>query len=269
LETIDELIASNRLGSAVERLAAEGRARPRDPAPRLGLFTLLAFAGELDRAGKQLEVLEGLGAAGPDAARRRFLLGAERQRAALLAGDVPPPAPDDSAGAVATAFNAWRQARDGDAEGAAAILAAIDDRRPSRSGRLAGTPFDDLVDADDLLRPVLEAFTPDGYAWVPWDAVQYLAVSPPRDLLDILWSPAKLATRGGTIGVVAIPGLYPGSHAHADDAVRLGRGTAWADLGAGLARGAGAKLYVVDWQGRTLWDLADVEFDVLGASAVP
>lgn len=261
MSMIDKLIQSNQLRAASDQLAAAVREHPRDPTPRIGLFGLLALAGDLDRAEKQLSALEGLGPSTLDLARLRFLLGAERQRVQWLAGDTPPPTPDDVSGLVARSFDAWKLARAGDSAGAAALLAAIEDRRAPRSGRLADVPFDDLIDADDLLRPVLEVITPDGYAWVPWDAVQYLSVERPRDLLDRLWPTAKLGTVGGTIGVVVIPGLYPGSHQSSDEAARLGHATHWLDLGAGLARGAGARVFVVDGQGRGLWDLTEVEFD--------
>jgi type VI secretion system protein ImpE len=59
-----ELYQAGRLGAAIEALSGEVRANPADVSRRVFLFELLAFAGEWDRAEKQLDVL---GQAGPQA----------------------------------------------------------------------------------------------------------------------------------------------------------------------------------------------------------
>lgn len=43
-----------------------------------------------------------------------------------------------------------------------------------------------------------------------------------------------------------MPALYPGSHEHADDSVRLGRGTDWKELDGGAALGVGLHTYLRD-----------------------
>jgi protein involved in temperature-dependent protein secretion len=70
------------------------------------------------------------------------------------------------------------------------------------------------------------------------------------------------------IGAVVVPGLYSTSWNHADELVRLGRRNEWIDLGAGLVRGAGAKVYDVGGQNKALVELQGVEFDIPAASEV-
>ena len=48
----------------------------------------------------------------------------------------------------------------------------------------------------------------------------------------------------GLEGDVLLPGLYPGSHEHADDAVKLGRATEWVGAEGEVVRGAGGKLFL-------------------------
>src|SRR4051812_28850167 len=52
-----ELFKAGRLGEAIEAQTQEVKANPIDPNRRVFLFELLAFAGELDRARRQLEAV--------------------------------------------------------------------------------------------------------------------------------------------------------------------------------------------------------------------
>ena len=57
MPTARELYAAGRLDSAIETLGAELRNAPTDAHRRTFLFELLSFAGQYDRAEKQLDVL--------------------------------------------------------------------------------------------------------------------------------------------------------------------------------------------------------------------
>ena len=59
------------------------------------------------------------------------------------------------------------------------------------------------------------------YYWVPLEQVESLAANAPAAPRDLLWLPAHLSLRDGPEGDVFLPALYPGSHEHADDAVKL------------------------------------------------
>ena len=64
MPTARELYAAGRLDSAIETLGAELRSNPLDAQRRTFLFELLTFAGQYDRAAKQLDVLARSGADG-------------------------------------------------------------------------------------------------------------------------------------------------------------------------------------------------------------
>ena len=57
MPTARELYAAGRLESAIEALGSELRDAPTDAHRRTFLFELLSFAGQYDRAEKQLDVL--------------------------------------------------------------------------------------------------------------------------------------------------------------------------------------------------------------------
>jgi protein involved in temperature-dependent protein secretion len=63
------------------------------------------------------------------------------------------------------------------------------------------------------------------------------------------------------IAAVAVPGLYSTSCQHADELVRLGQRNEWVDLGFGLTRGFGTKVYNVGERARPLVELRDLAFD--------
>ena len=71
----------------------------------------------------------------------------------------------------------------------------------------------------------------------------------PRRLRDLLWLPANLRTRSteqADLGDVLLPVLTPQAAAHADDLVRLGRMTVWAETASGDVIPHGQKLWLAD-----------------------
>ena len=128
---------------------------------------------------------------------------------------------------------------------AAELLARAAEATPPLQGQLNGRPFQELCDADDLFGGVLEVMAHGRYFWAGLEQVRLVAMNPPRFPRDLLYIPAhlELATEAGE---VFLPALYPGSHEHADDQVKLGRMTDWKDLGSGLTQGLGLHTYLID-----------------------
>ena len=261
-----ELLEAGELGAAIEGLGAELRSRPTDLRRRIFLFELLCFAGDLGRAGRQLDAIEHQESApAPGGISAvpvyRGLLGAEADRMALFAEGRRPRFMLEPTPAVERHLEALEWLRQGDPDRARTTLDRADGAEADPIRGLAGeSAFEGFRDADDVLAPVLEVFAPAGYFWVPWDQVQYLEVVPPKSLRDLLWAPAKLATFDGQLGEVHVPLLYPGSGASADDPVRLGRKTDWSDAGAGIVRGLGGKLFLAGDDARTLLELGHLQF---------
>jgi type VI secretion system protein ImpE len=261
--TAEGLLDEGRLAEAIASVEERVATRRDNPADRALLFELLGFAGELDRAEQQLEAIERLDPR-PEARlgvrAYRGVIEAERARARLFdQGQFPQffSEPTPAVGLHLEALGLWRAGR---TAAARAVLDRASSLWRGRPGRAGGAAVDLVRDADDLLAPVLEVVTTEGYYWVPWEHVQFLLIPPPQYLRDLLWTPARLATDHGMLGEVYLPNLYFGSHRHPDEAVRLGRVTIWDDVGSGVIRGAGQKMVFAGDQPRTLLEIGEIQF---------
>lgn len=261
--TAKDLMDAGQLGPAVARLSEDLRARPADRGARTFLFELLCFSNDFDRAERQLEVLGRQDGDPLGIQLYRSLLSAERSRARLFSEGLRPRfvlEPPPAVGLHLEALDLLRQGRPAEAREALDRAGALQAPLRGTAGEVA---FDEFRDSDDLLAPVLEVVAPSGYFWIPWEQIQYLAVSPPRNLRDLLWTPVDLATFDGQIDQVYVPNLYPGTGSHPDDLVRLGRKTDWQDVGEGIVRGAGPKIFLAGDNSFTLPELGVVQFSAL------
>ncbi len=264
-----EFLKAGDLTHAIERAQQDVRSRPLDPQSRMVLFELLCFAGQWDRAALQLDSL-GHSSADPaagDTALCRELLGAQVQRERFLSDGKPPRFFIDPPSTVTTALDTWARIRAGDLADAVHRLEEAQAGQVPLRGRLDDDRFEDFRDSDDALAGVLEAFDRGVYYWIPWEDIQFLDVSPPRSVRDLIWAPARIALVQGVLGQIYLPCLYPGSAARTDDLIRLGRKTDWVDAGCGLSRGVGLKTFLVDDAFRTIFELRDLHFDAPAASS--
>ena len=237
-----ELFRAGRLAEAVKTLSAEVRDNPADARRRTFLFELLCFAGEYDRADKQLEVLS---QAGPNselgAILYRSALFADRQRQDLFASAVTPNETDAS--------------------------------ESDRTGTLNGKPFSYFSDADPRIGARVELFAAGNYLLLPLAHVASIQIEPPKRLRDLLWTPAAVQTtpqfKGTELGEVLIPVLSPFSSKHADDNVRLGRATVWEKPENYDGQVPfGQKMWLVDDEEIPLLELRSLEFDAAAAVAM-
>ena len=224
-----ELFQAGQLDEAIASLGVELRSNPTDPQRRAFLFELLSFAGNHDRAEKQLDVLSsGSAEAGIGALTLKAALQADRLRSEMFTtGSLPTgPAP-----------------------------------RPV-AGTLNGQPFTTLEDADPRIGARLEVFAGGQYLWLPLEHVATVRSERPARLRDLLWAPAKLMTgpgfRGLELGDILLPVLTPLAAQHADPQVRLGRVTVWEELSDGQVAPAGQKLLLVDGEEVPLLDVREL-----------
>jgi type VI secretion system protein ImpE len=233
-----------RLREALDAQILAVKAAPADHGKRLFLFELSAFAGDLDRARRQIDALS---YDDPELEQGRVtylkLLDAEDLRRKLFRDGVQPSFAADPPEHVAYRLDAIRLLREGRTAEAAEVLDQANAMAPPLSGSLNGKPFDGIRDADDLLGPVLEVMAQGKYLWLPLEQVTAVAMGPPRFPRDTIWAPARVVTTVGEEGEVFLPTLYAGSHEHADDAIRLGRATSWTEDAP--VRGCGAKTFLV------------------------
>jgi type VI secretion system protein ImpE len=196
--TVSQYFQAGQLREAIQALGEELRSNPTDSRRRTFLFELLCFAGEYDRAQKQLAVLA---QGGPDAEVGSLLcrsaLAAERVRQNLFVnGDTPAP------------------------------MATVE-----RPGALNGRRFQTLEDADPRFGPRLEVFAAGEYVLLPLAYCSSLRMEAPKLLRDLLWSTAIIdidpAYRNRDLGQLLLPMNYPLSWRHPSDQVKLGRATEW------------------------------------------
>src|ERR1017187_1248699 len=194
------LYKAGQLRAAIDALGAKLKKQPLDTKRRTFLFELLCFAGEFDRAEKQINILSD---AGPEAASGALL--------------------------YRSALHAERERQDMFARGALPLGAT----HPSRSGQLNGDEFAALSDADPRIGAHLEAFIAGSYTWIPFRYIESIETQPPKRLRDLLWLPALVSTtsefRFRDLGEILLPAIAPLSWKHNDDEVRLSRTTVWED----------------------------------------
>lgn len=260
--TAKELLDAGQLAAAIEQLNKEVKARPADPRLRTFLFELLCFAGDYQRADRQLEVIGHQSTTAEIGVQiYRNAMAAERARQRLFADGLQPHFllnPPPYARFHLDAINRLRENRP---EEAKALLEESLRSRPAVTGRLDGQPFSDLQDSDELVAPFLEAVIQEQYTWVPFTQIKRIQIPAPKRLRDLLWTQATLETTVGPTGEVLLPVLYTGSSSHDNEQVRLGRMTDWQPLGAGLVRGVGQRLFLVDDQEHAILAVRELEFD--------
>ncbi|HEV7859681.1 MAG TPA: type VI secretion system accessory protein TagJ [Pyrinomonadaceae bacterium] len=255
------LLDAGQLTKAIEAATREVKAHPADVAGRTFLFELLLFAGDWERALKQLDVVAGQNAQSELGAQvYRNNIEAMRQRERLWSESLAPHFLSEPPAEVDMHLAAIKEWSAGRVPEAQALLDAAAEQRVPQAGRNDGLEFDDWRDADDLLAPVLELIIADKYAWLPFAHIKQIEFAPPRQLRDLVWCPVRVQTRQGTIGEMFAPALYEGSQKHADDLVRLGRMTDWQGDDEGPARAVGLRLFMADDEEKTIFETRRLEF---------
>jgi type VI secretion system protein ImpE len=237
----EELWREGRLSDAIDAQLAEVKASPLDADRRYFLFGLLAFAGDLERASRQLDALgveDEQMAAGTVPYHNLLAAEAERRRVTSSGGE--PLLPDDAPETLRQRVRALH----GDG-GARAIVDGVVAEEPPITGTCDGDTFESISDTDEVLGPTLEVFAGGRWLLLPFGNVRKLTIREPRHLLDLLWLPAALEDREGTRADVHLPVLYPGTHEASSDEIRLGRSTEWEERD-GVTRGVGQRVLFVD-----------------------
>ena len=239
-----DLFKDGKLQDAINEQTNSVKDNPGNQNKRLFLFELLSFAGDLDRAKKQLNALEYEKTEEMLAiSAYRNCLTAEKQRREIFTGTKPEFFSEPS-GPILTRIQGIQALGSKDFKGASALISEANDKAPAIKGILDGVAFEGLRDADDLFANILEVYSSDKYFWVPLEDIASLEISAPKFPRDLIFIPLKINLKTGEAGAVHMPGLYLGSHEHSSDMVRLGRENDWQELENGLMRGFGRKLFL-------------------------
>ncbi len=238
-----ELYRAGRLTDAIKALSGELRDNPTDVRRRTFLFELLCFAGEYERADKQLEVLA---QAGPQSE-----MGVLTYRSALFAE---------------------RQRHDVFERGEFPSQPAEENDSPGRGGTVNGKSFTYFSDADSRTGARLEIFAAGNYLLLPLEHVASIEIPPPKKLRDLIWTPAAVRTtpafKGTELGEVFLPVLAPFSWRHPDESVRLGRMTVWEKPEESEYQiPFGQKMWLVDDEEIPFLELRGLEFNPASVAA--
>ncbi|HKR11894.1 MAG TPA: type VI secretion system accessory protein TagJ [Pyrinomonadaceae bacterium] len=257
-----DLLAAGKLREATEMLIAEVKANPVDTSKRTFLFELSCFAGDWDRAERQLDVI-GLqdvqAALGVTVYRANVK--AERERARVFSEGIEPHFLSAPPPYVDLYIAAIRHLHKGELTEARGALAQAEEERTAVAGKLGHKSFEDFRDCDDFVGGVLEVIVKDRYVWLPFEQIKRLEIMPPTQLRDFLWARVQLEAWDGTVGELYLPSLYAGTNQHDDDNVKLGRVTDWKQIGDDLFRSFGLRLFAIDQAEESLFETGVLEFN--------
>src|SRR5262249_42996516 len=146
-----ELLQAGKLQEAIDAQLKEVKAHAADHGKRIFLFELLAFAGDLDRARRQIDAVKYDDLERDTAVLAyRKLLEAEQARRRLFSDGLQPQflvAPPEHVRLRLDAVNRLREKRFAEA---AEVLAKAAEATPAVQGLLNNKPFTTLRDCDDL-----------------------------------------------------------------------------------------------------------------------
>jgi type VI secretion system protein ImpE len=258
-----DLYATGRLAEAIDAAGADVKRRPGDVGKRAFLCELLCFAGQFDRADKQLEaILQQDPLAAMEVATLRQLLRAEQARQQFYLEGRVPEFLDQPNERLKRHLEASILLREGPAREAAEMLRQAEARRPAVRGVSDGAPFDDLRDVDDLTASFFEVLTTTGkYYWIPMEQVEQMEFQPPKRPRDLLWRSVHMIVRNGPDGEVYLPTIYAGAPSETDDRFRLGRMTDWRGGGDIAVRGVGQRVFLIGDQDKSILELEKLSID--------
>jgi type VI secretion system protein ImpE len=241
-----ELYKAGKLQEAIDAQIQDVKSHPADHGKRLFLFELLLFAGDLDRARRQIDAIK-YGDMPLDMAvlGYRQLLDAEQLRRRLFTDGVAPQFLGDVPDHVHVRLEALNRLRENRPREALDLLERPAVQTHGLKGKLNDKPFEVIRDCDDLFGTVLEVMAKGKYFWVSLEQIDSIATNPPRFPRDLIYLPAKLITREGEQGDVFLPVLYPGSWEHPNDQIKMGHANDWVAAEGGPVRGVGRRDFLV------------------------
>ncbi len=260
--TAHDLFEAGDLQGAIAAVTAEVKARPLATERRGLLAELLSFAGDLERADKQLDAMV---RQDPDSvvgvALFRQVIRADLARHQIHRDGRLPEFVGPPPGHVQTLLQAGAAIRAGDVAEARRLARAAEDQRPRVAVRVGDVVFDDLRDLDDLTAGVFEVLTSNGQAyWIPIERVQRIEFRAPQRPRDLLWRRALLVVAEGPEGEVFFASAYvPPDGATLDDSLRLCRATTWVGEGEAPVRGLGQRTFLCGDRDVPILDLTTID----------
>ena len=223
------------LTEAIQSLQATLREQPSNTSARTFLFELLCFAGEFERAAKQLIVLSG--------DSKEATLGSQFYLAAL---------------AAEVERHAWYDSIQ--------VLPKASTTAVTLSGICNGKFFKGILDIDARLGDSLEFLSAGRYHQVSFEKLFCLEFEPPSRARDLYWRTASLTFSSAfswrELDSVLVPVLYPQTSLFDDDQTRLGWTTDFALSDSGQELPYGQRILKVGNNEIPLLEIHTLEFQV-------
>jgi len=258
----EEYLSSGDPDAALLALQDKVRADPANAKLRIFLFQLLCVMGDWNRAIRQLKVCGELDPlATPMTQTYREAIICEVFREKVFAGQKQPLVFGEPQEWIALLIEALSVGAAGHAAQAADLRARAFEAAPTTAGNIDGTPFQWIADADMRLGPVLEAVVNGRYFWLPFAQIRSIMIEPPKDLRDVVWTPATMKLGNDGEVVALIPTRYAATTPGGTAAERLARATSWTDMGADTYVGMGQRVLSTDAADVALIDARLINFD--------
>lgn len=258
--------------AALASLTAAVKAAPASVQLRIFLAQLLCVLGQWERAHTQLNVVAEMdNAAGPMREMVGHALRCEKIRGAVFEGRRSPMIFGEPEEWLATLIEALLRAGAGESELAFSLAARAFEAAPASRGRIDGTPFEWIADADSRLGPVLEAMVNGRYYWIPFSHLVRVDIEAPTDLRDMVWLPAHLQFANGGEVIAMLPTRYPGSERSDDEQILMARKTEWRRAGSDTEcwLGLGQRVLITDQGEHDLLSVRSIEFETMPGDPVP
>jgi type VI secretion system protein ImpE len=258
--TPEECLRAGQLDECLALLQDQVRRKPASAEYRTFLFQLQSVLGQWQRALNQLQVLADMGPElEPMVRTYREAVQCEALRAEVFAGRRSPLLFGEPEPWTALMLKALQLDAAGPTREAAQLRTQALEQAPATAGTLNGQPFAWIADADSRLGPILEVITGGRYYWLPFHRITAIRIDRPKDLRDLVWTPAFVTlTNGGELASL-VPSRYPGSESAADAGLKLGRLTEWQERLPDTFFGVGQRLLATDLGELPLLEVREIQ----------
>ncbi len=267
MSTALQLFSAGKLKEAIAAATEDVRKAPTSVDARGDLADLLLFAGDYERADKQLEAIM---PTDPKQAYgftqfRHLVRAAQARHQFFTEGRVPEflEVPSERMRFLLEASILLRENRPADAN---KLIEQALGLYPVVTGTRDGVAFRGLRDLDELLATVFEVIAKNGkYYWIPIESVERIEFTVPEEgktsTRDLLWRPAQLTTWNGSEGEVYMPSLYHGSHLR-EEPYAVGHMSHWEVSAEGAPyRGVGQRTLVFGKEEVPFLEIKALEFE--------
>lgn len=269
MTSASQLYQEGQLEEAISAIQNEIKKDPANTSKRAFLTELLCFAGELERADKQLDIIT---SQEPEAAAGlafwRQMIRAEQDRQDFFTSGKAPHFIGEPTPMITSLIKASIAIRDGEYPEAIAQIEAAEESKIALEIKCNGEIAEDFRDLDDLTSGVLEVMANNGkYYWIDFSQINSIEFLPPSRPIDLLWRKASIDVKEGPDGEVFIPTIYSSNNGsdssnngNASDALaKLGRKTEWTQDEDKPLRGIGMRAFLVGEEMKTIMDIDTLE----------